>query len=175
MSCGDSGVGNLGFGQRMKCSTPGVLPCLKQKCASAKANSVCAEWPSLPLPLIKLLNRTPHLIITSHHALRRGQASSWGQKHHTPPQRTLLRANYTGPHHSQGLVKLDSLGFKGLRMNLSNLNFPALCFHISLWVHHVKQSEELFHLELLARDTQCNLISYHHIQSLWIQCRRGSK
>lgn len=49
---------------------------VEQKCASAKANSIRVERPSLPLPLIKLLNRTPHLIITSHHAHRRGQASS---------------------------------------------------------------------------------------------------
>ncbi len=104
----------------------------EQKCASAKTNSVCAERPALPPPLIKLLNRTPHLIITSHCARRRGQASSWGQKYRTPPQRTLLRANYTGLHHSQGLVKLDSLCFEGLWMNLSNLNFPSPLPYFSL-------------------------------------------
>lgn len=107
-------------------------PLPEHKCAPGKANSICTERPSHPLPLIKLLNRTPHLIITSHHTRRRGEASFWGQKHQTPPQRTLLRANYTGPHHSQGLVKLDSLCFQGLRMNLSNLKFPSLPPYFSL-------------------------------------------
>lgn len=126
MSCGDSGVGNfLGLGKdEMEYLRSSLIP--EQKCASVKANSICVEKPVHPRPLIKPLNRTPHLIITSRHSHRRGQASSWGQKHHTPPQRTLLRANYTGPHHSEGLVKLDSLCFSGLWMNLSNLNFPSL-------------------------------------------------
>lgn len=168
-SCGDSGVGNLGFEQGQSGAPQDCFPAGSEVGFSGG----CAERSSLPLLLIKLLNRTPHLIITSRHAHWRGLASSWVQKHHIPPQRTLLRANYTGPYHSQGLVKLDSLCFSGFWMNLSNLNFVSLPYFS--WALHVKQSEELFHLELLARDTQYNLISYHHIQSLRIQCYRGRK
>lgn len=111
---------------------PRSSPLPQHKGTSVKANSVWAERPSPAPPLIKLLNRTPHLIITSHRTCRGGQASSSGQKHQTPPQRTLLWANYTGPHHSQGLVKLDSLYFYGLGMNLSNFNFPPLPPYFSL-------------------------------------------
>lgn len=39
-------------------------------------------------------------------------------------------------------------------------------------LHHVLGSEELFHLELLGRDTQWNLISNHHIQSVKIRWRK---
>lgn len=122
----DSSVGNLRFGHRWS----GASPLLEYKCASAKANSVCAWRPSHAPPLIKLLNRTSHLIVTSHHPHRRDLCSS-GQRHCTPPQRSLLIANYTGPHHSQGLAKLDSLYFLGLRMNLSNFNFPCLLPYLS--------------------------------------------
>lgn len=62
----------------------------------------CRKGRVVPPPLIKLLNRTPHLIMASRRAGRRGRASSWGQEHGAPPRRTLLPANYTGPRRSQG-------------------------------------------------------------------------
>lgn len=75
---------------------------------------------------------------------------------------------------SKGLVKLDSLYVKGLQMNLSNLNFSSLPPHFSQGAsRQAVWSEELSRLELV--DTQCNLISSHHIQSLWFQFRRDSK
>lgn len=46
-----------------------------------------------------------------HHITEEGRPLFGASSTSNPPQRTLHRTNYTGPHHSQGLVKLDSLDF----------------------------------------------------------------
>lgn len=145
----------------MKWSTPGALPLPKHKCASEKPNSIwCLEAISCHIINQALKQDTSSYHHITPYSRKRPGLFLGPRAPHIPPLRTLLTANYTGPHHSQGLAKLDSLCFQG-RTNLSNLNFPSLLPYFFLGASCQAEWGAIPSGIISQRHThtQCNLIS----------------